>query len=149
VGEGEVRAAWQTVKDFPNPRKVYGGDNDFKNLTDLRLDEADVDDLCGKKVQQFWATLQKDFPKAGTWPADAQLALMFMAWGLGPAFGRGYPSFSKFVNAEPPDFKGSIEQATWKNINPDRKKNIATLLQNAQGVLDSGGDPDALVWSKS
>ena len=53
------------------------------------------------------------------------------------------------MNAEPPDFMGSSEQATWKNINPDRKKNIATLLQNAQGVRDGGGDPDAPVWAGS
>ena len=149
VGQDEISAAWQAVKDFPNPNKVHGGHSDFKNLTDLRLDEADVDALCAKKVQEFWATLQKGFPKSGTWPADAQLALMFMAWGLGPAFGHGYPGFSKFVNAEPPDFKGSIEQATWKNINADRKKNIATLLENAQGVVDGGGDPDTLVWAGS
>ena len=143
---GEVSAAWKAIKEFPNPDKVSGMSVQFQNLSDLRLSGEDVDALVSEKVHGFWKTLLKHFTKADTWPADGQLALLFMSWALGPAFGHNYPGFSRIVNVEQPDFLAAIAQAGWSNENNDRRQAIAHLFENAADVVKSGADPDKLYW---
>ena len=143
---GEVEAAWHAVNDWPNPDKLSGAVAAFGKLTDLRLSNGDIDALVAQKLDGFWKTLLAHFTEADQWPADGQLALLFMSWANGPAFGPKWPHFSAAVKKSPPDFAGAIDQAHWSNENHDRKAAISHLFQNAADVLASGVSKDALYW---
>jgi hypothetical protein len=66
----------------------------------LKLRRADVDALIFQKVDQFYGILCKYFPELPSWPVKAELAVMSMAWALGPHFPRTWPKFSEAARAQ-------------------------------------------------
>jgi len=123
ASEGEVRAAWQTVKEaWPSVQSVRS-----KTLTDLRLDQAALDGLMGQTIKSFVGYLVKRYPKFSTWPADAQMAILSISWAWGPGFSSRWGAlgkdFDQAVNATPPKFTeaGSLMRkasAHEESINP-------------------------------
>lgn len=90
-----VRAEWGIVKrqakEIPGHPKGLGlKDLHHKfagALTTIRLSEAAIDELVDTKAEEFVGFMRTHyFPEFNTYPADAQLALLSMAWALGPGF---------------------------------------------------------------
>ncbi|MEE1736135.1 hypothetical protein PUR49_06345 [Streptomyces sp. BE147] len=78
----EITAEWAVVK--------AGG-----TVTTLHLSDAGIDTLVTKRLDQNEAVIRTLFAGFDTWPADAQLGVLSMAWGLGPN-GLGPSQFPKF-----------------------------------------------------
>jgi GH24 family phage-related lysozyme (muramidase) len=95
-GTKEDKAAdWHAVKNYPTK-----GLKAPRNLTKLMLTDDVINSLVLSQFARFESTLRKtsEFASLGTWPADAQLGLMSMAWAMGPGFGtlpghKGWPNF--------------------------------------------------------
>jgi murein DD-endopeptidase MepM/ murein hydrolase activator NlpD len=141
----EIRTAWDTVKSRTD--LVSSGGGAFKNVTSLRLTESAIDDLIKTKLHEMEAYLERRAPFRSfqTWPADAQLGLLSMAWGMGPAF--SFPKFETYAAA-----RNWTEAANECRFNPDtgtikvRNDRNQQLFRNAALVEELSLDPNELLW---
>ena len=113
----QIRAGWQAVKARQDLKGTGGGTQ--ADLSDLRLTNADARQTTSYWLAQAEPNLRKSFPQYEKWPADAQLGVLNMSYGLGSAFGpyaadprKRYPKFCTAVNAVVPNFTvAAIESA--------------------------------------
>lgn len=92
AGPGEKSVAWTLVSQAPRglPVSLNGADI-YGALSDLRLNDADIDQLVLSKATALDAMNPIDFPVvSASFPADAQLGLISMRW---PG---AWNTFSKF-----------------------------------------------------
>lgn len=154
----EVAAAWAQLKHHPGFAVKAGGPlvplsklsaKVAASLNDLRLDDADIDALVERKLGEFEAYITaKHFPAFGTYPADAQLGILSMAWAVGPGFPQTFSNFKRAVL----DGDWQIAIACCKireegnpGIVPRNARNRA-LFANANVVVDRKLDPSVLWW---
>lgn len=150
----EVTAAWYAVDGARTQPKgirqdgsiaMQGGNSGaMKSLTSLRLAAEDVDALVLRTLHNFEDTLRRSFPSYDAWPADAQLGLMSMAWGLGANFAHGWPHFTAAANRG--DFRTAAEEGQVGNFAPKRNAANKALFLNAADVLETGADADRLYY---
>lgn len=140
----EIVAEWNKVKTAPNARKGWTVSN---AICKLELSPAAVDDLIRKKLAQNEKTLKqhKSFAGFDDWPADAQMALLSMAWAMGPAFGPKWPKFSAaFANKDAPDFETAAANCRMSEAgNPGlvpRNNANQHLFRNASAVQVGAAD---------
>ncbi len=108
----EVLCEWNRVKS--NTALAKAGHWAAEKVTNLRLDDEEVEKLVYRVLDTMNAELVEAYPAFEEWPADAQLATLAMAWACGPAFGtRGKSPFRglhKSLLAG--DFKAASQQCT-------------------------------------
>lgn len=132
----EVAAAYRAVEARKDLAPHGGGR--FRNVTALRLTDADIDRLVWHKLGDVERALRGMFPAWDGWPADAQLALLSWAWAVGVH--SPYPRMFAALRAG--DFRAAAEECT---INPQRgtirlrNERNRMLLRNAARVVESGG----------
>jgi hypothetical protein len=140
----EVAAEWDMVKSRMDLAPRGGGA--FRDITTLRITDEEIDRFVLLKVDQFETFLKgrTEFADFDNWPADAQLGLLSMAWGMGPAF--KFPKFQAFVAAG--DFENA---ATECRFNPEigtivkRNDLDQQCFRNAARVIAEGLDPEVLL----
>jgi len=143
----EVKDAWSTVKHSGKER--VGGGNQA-DLTTIRLDEAGIEQAMSQKLTDNESILKRRIPGWNSLPADAQLAILSMAWAMGADF--RFPKFLAAINKTIPDFETAARES-YMNDNPQksldfppisnpglRPRNLANrqLLFNAQKAIDAG-----------
>ena len=79
-----VIAEWQRVKARQDLAKK--GHRAAWGVTSLELLDYEIDRLALERLTRNADYLAKTFPDFGTWPADAQLATLSMAWAMGAGF---------------------------------------------------------------
>lgn len=89
----EIANEWRRIHIAPDLGKL--GWRAAEKIATLHLDEADVEALFFRKVEENAAHLAKRCPIASV-PADAQMALLSWSWAVGPA-GK-YPKMLAAVN---------------------------------------------------
>lgn len=140
----EIAAEWTLVKGHPTAARE--GHRVLRGVTNLRLTDDGIRRVVERKFSQNWAHLRSRFAEIETWPADAQLATLSMAWALGPAF--GYPMLCAALHARKFDL-AAAECGISERGNPGvAPRNVANrvLFRNAAVVLADGLDPDALYY---
>jgi hypothetical protein len=92
----QIAAEWHRIKAATGLAKA--GYKACEPLTRLGLDDAAIDDSIAIRLAENEAILKKSefFRGFDSWPADAQLRLLSMAWALGP---NGPKRFQKFAEA--------------------------------------------------
>src|ERR1700676_188995 len=90
----QIAAEWQKLKNDTSLAKK--GHLACAPFTDLELDDDAINSLIAQRLAGNESFLKrqpafKDFDK---WPADAQMALLSMAWAVGPGGFAGFPHFS-------------------------------------------------------
>lgn len=95
----EVVAEWTTVKGATKFAKLGGGAIQWKALTTLVLSPAGMLSLFQQHLAGNEVELRKFFLGWDTFPANAQLAIVSMAWACGGAFAVEFPRFTKAANA--------------------------------------------------
>jgi hypothetical protein len=146
--DAERRQGWNDVHARQELARV--GHRAFRTVCDLRLSIDGIRELVNSKLSSNENILAATFPQFSDWPADAQLALLSMAWALGPAFPASWPKFATACRAL--DFAGaSIECRMQEAGNPGvipRNNADQLLLQNASKVMraENGYDPDTLYY---
>lgn len=154
-----VVAAWHLVKADTALERAGGGA--FKSLTRIRLTEDAIATLVRDTAAGMEAYLRKRFPYFDALCADAQLALLSMAWADGAeGIDDHFPHFAKLLDARvfatyTVDAAGTklltggcavechLEDAHNPGLVPRNKLNAA-LFETAQRVADEGLDPDVL-----
>lgn len=137
ASEGEIREAWETIDH--NMEAARRGAAYACTLTDLRLSREAVEALVQDRLEQNAEVLVKRFPDFPDWPADAQLAVLSMAWAMGAGF--NFPKFEALINAG--DFAGAaaeskIKEAGNPGVVPRNAENKRLLLAAAQKAANGG-----------
>jgi hypothetical protein len=142
ASRADIEAEWKLIKGKPDLAKR--GHRACEPLTNLELDDAAINTLINNRLLQNESFLKrqtafKDFDK---WPADAQLALLSMAWAMGPGFSASWPRLSAACGKM--DFDGAAENCQMSESgNPGVvPRNLANkrLFQNAAAVLAGEAD---------
>jgi GH24 family phage-related lysozyme (muramidase) len=141
----EVDAAWDVVKAKMDIAKA--GHKGYRGLTTLRITKEETDRFVFVKLDEMERTLKKqaDFADFDNWPADAQIALLSMSWGMGPM--SGFPTFRGFARAG--DFEGAARECRFTpNVGTIVTRNDRDQLcfRNAAMVVSGGLDRETLFW---
>lgn len=140
----EISDDWQRVKA---DALHTGHALQYEDITNLRISVDGCAALTRTRAAAFESTLQQtpEFAAMGGWPADAQLALLSMAWAMGPAFAQG---------GRWPNFRGSCAAADWLGAAANCtmsdawlvKRNAVDrgLFRNAAYSVSQGADPSVL-----
>ena len=97
-----------------------GGNVAFKTATVCRITPAALEKLITARLNGNADYMKKTyFTALDTWPADAQLGLMSMAWAMGSAFptppppGKPWPNFTKACKEQ--DWEGAAKDCKMTN----------------------------------
>ncbi len=137
-----IEAEWRLLKS--KTELARQGHRACAKYTNLELDNEAIDALILKRLTQNESFLkrQKPFIDFENWPADAQLALLSMAWAMGPGNLHKWTTFSKAC--ENKDFNTAAENCKIREAgNPGvipRNKANKHLFQNAASVLAGEAD---------
>jgi hypothetical protein len=154
ASQQEVIAAFNAVKH--SGMNEAGGGNQG-HLTDLRLNDEDIQNLIQSKIQENEKTLRQRVPRYDSLPVEVQIVLNSMAWAMGANF--KYPKFLGYINQPVPNFKAAADECYMpdnkeKNLkfppklNPGlRPRNIANqiLLIIADKKVKAGAAMDNLL----
>lgn len=176
----EVRAEWNRLKHHPGlvraQRTVPLRDlawTQYDHLLDLTLTPEDVDQLVWNKREEFYNYLKrKFFSQLDTYPADAQMAMLSIAWAVGPAWPLKFANLTNAIlrgdwgtynpkmpyDKHPQGQTGAVACAKIRDgldtpsklddnvgVVPRNKANFA-LLHNAGVVVANGLDPSKLYY---
>jgi hypothetical protein len=137
ASKADIEAEWTTIKN--DPTLAHRGYRACEAITNLELADDAVDALIATRLQQNESYLlkQPNFANFGQWPADAQMAVLSMAWAMGPG---GPPRFKTMAAAcEKLDFDTAaancrIDETGNPGIVPRNNAN-KLLFQNAVAVV--------------
>lgn len=140
----QVVHEWGKVKAMPKAMHFAR----YKDSCRLRLSMAGVDDLLQARMQLFEGTLRHYFPAWDTFPADAQLAIMAMAWACGAGFPATFKTFAAFVLKR--DWANAAKCAKIREdgnpgVHP-RNLQVQLCLANAAAIDDGDQGTPALYW---
>jgi GH24 family phage-related lysozyme (muramidase) len=141
----EIANVWRLVKSRIDLSQRGG--MIYKTLpgNDLFLDSGAINDLVADRLATNERALRQLYPNFDHIPADAQLALVSMAWAMGT--GRMAASFPKFNAAvRGGDFATASLESHMSDANADRNDANRDLLLNAAAVQASGADPTRVYW---
>ncbi len=143
----EIGAEWRNMK--LNPALAHLGWTAAAKLATLHLSPEGIAQVVAAKLaanEHYLVEMKGRFPEFSTWPADAQLAVLSMAWACGPAF--HFPKFEACMHAR--DFAGAAANSHMEDSHNAglRPRNAAdlVLLHNAAAVEAAGADPEPLRW---
>lgn len=142
---GVIRAEWAKVNAMAKGMHFA----QYEHASSLRLNDNGVEMLLAARAADFEVTLRKYFANWDTLPADAQLAIMGMAWACGAGFPRTFTNFTRAINAR--NFTVAAQCAKIREDgNPGiHPRNLAVQLCLANAAaIDTGEDygTPALYW---
>jgi len=140
----EVAAEWDLVKSRMDLARL--GVSAFKSITSLHITDEEVDRFVFAKLEEIERRLKgrAEFADFDSWPADAQLALLSMAWVMGQAF--KLPKLQAFVATA--DWDSAATECRFK---PEQgalvKRNDLDqqLFRNAARIVAEQLDPEILL----
>jgi hypothetical protein len=143
----EVVAAWRDLKARPELAKLHW--RYAAGLNDLRLTDEAIDDLVAGKLREFAIYLAaKHFRDFASWPADAQLGTLSMAWACGPGFPVKFKNFARCAEAQnwgDANACCKIREIGNPGVVPRNRANERCFL-NAAVVSEHGLEPEVLHW---
>jgi hypothetical protein len=133
----QIAAEWRTLKsDLSLAAK---GHTACEPITQLDLSDEAIDSLILKRLTQNESFLERQqwFENFASWPADAQMGLLSMAWAMGPAGPGNFPRFR--AACQHLDFRMAaaqckMDEAGNPGLIPRNQANF-TLFSNAAIVL--------------
>lgn len=140
----DIVAEWNKVNARPKALHF----NRYKDACSLRLTQEGVDALLQERMHLFEATLKHYFPDWDNFPADAQLAIMAMAWACGAGFPKTFTNFAAFVLKR--DWVNAAKCAKIREqgnpgVHP-RNLQVQLCLANAAAIDDGDYGTPALYW---
>lgn len=146
ASQDEIVAEWNTVKNRTDLASHGGGS--FSSVTSLKLNDDSIQNLIVSRAESDEAYLKDRFSDWDSWPADAQLGVLSMAWAMGPGF--HFPKFEAAAIAqdwETAAKESHIDTTGNPGVIPRNADNL-TLFENAAAVAQSKADPSILYFPK-
>lgn len=132
VGEPAVIAEWKRMKD--NPDLMQAGPATKRAAATLYLDEGEVDRLFTWRLHADEQILAKRFPGWEAFPADAQMAILLVAWAAGAGF--RWPNTVSNILAR--DWRAASANARSRKMNANRNDAITGHFLAAAAVDEQG-----------
>jgi hypothetical protein len=133
----QIEAEWQTLKN--DTSLATKGFTACEPITQLELSGDAIDSLILERLTGNEGFLKRQpwFQNFDSWPADAQLGLLSMAWAMGPAGPGAFPNFR--AACQKLDFNTAaaeckMNEAGNPGLVPRNQANF-TLFSNAAMVL--------------
>ncbi len=147
ASRAEIGQEWRLMKTSPGLSHL--GWTAAAKIAKLHLSPEGISQLVAKKLaanEHYLVEMKDEFPDFSTWPSDAQLAVLSMAWACGPAFPPRFPKFTAAMHRR--DFAAAALQSHMEDSHnagliPRNRADIV-LLNNAAAVEASGADPEVL-----
>lgn len=130
ASEAAKRRAWRAVKAKRD--RARRGHTAFRNVTRLIMSDDEVAMLRNRDIGRTRRELaaRAEFRRYETFPADAQLALIDMAFNLGVAgLGENFPKFSAAVARR--NWKVAAAESHRKQPNERRNNQVRAWLEQA------------------
>lgn len=147
AGAEQVQLDWRKLKDgAAHYSKLHWK---FAQAdTKCRLTDAAIDALVDRQIQGNEEILRKRFSGWDQFPADAQLAIMSIAWAVGAGFYRIFTNLAKAIDSE--DWEACVLTCKIKEegnpgVVPRNAKN-RFCFHNAALTHAAGGDVATLWW---
>jgi GH24 family phage-related lysozyme (muramidase) len=143
----DIEAAWSAVYNaFPGVQSVH-----CARLTSIRLSTRAIAEMVTSKMRTNEDIIKSWWPGYDDACSDAQMGVHSMAWAMGPAFNKMFPSFTRALLAG--DFVTAAAQCHMNTAgNPGLvPRNTANfqLFTNAGDVAALGADPEPLYYPDS
>jgi len=136
--ESQILDEWRRLKNTPDLAEK--GHKACEPVTRLRLSDDAIAALVRKRLLGNEEVLKQTFPAWETWPADAQLGTLSVAWAVGAGFAPKWPNFTAACRAA--DWVGAREHCKLREAgNPGvvpRNQANALLFTNAAEVARQG-----------
>ena len=134
----EIEAEWKHLKNHPVAAILaQKGHTMCRAETNLELSTTGQQQLFWNKTASTENCLRQMFSSWDQWPADAQLGVLAMAWGLGTG-PRGLGKFIKFDAAcRRLDFATAIGECSISSWRAERNNASIRLLRNATCVVSN------------
>jgi GH24 family phage-related lysozyme (muramidase) len=143
----EIATEWNLIKNDKSLAKK--GHRACDPLCTLELNDVAIDQLITAKLASNEAFLKRQqpwFKDFDSWPADAQMGLLSMAWAMGPGFGSSWPRFRAACqsinfadNADSAAENCKMQEGGNPGVIPRNRAN-KRLFQNADAVLAGESD---------
>lgn len=135
----EIRAAWTAVKS--RPHLAAQGHRVAARCTTIRLTDDGVRIAVDRRLDAIERVLGARFPHWDSWPWEAQLGTLSIAWACGPKF--AFPKLAAALQAR--DWAtAAVECAIREAGNPGIKpRNVATRALFAQAA-SAVAEPETL-----
>lgn len=130
----EIETEWKNLKNHRDKELLKRvGAGRAARETDLELSSGSRQQLFARVTAAHETQLTQYFPDLGSWPGDAQLGLMAMAWGLGMYFPPKFPTFSAACKKQ--DFETASRECNISSWNATRNQASVRLFTNAARVV--------------
>jgi len=149
VSGGAITAEWQTVKSRKD--LMLKGAAAFAPITSLELSDNGIKSMVTSSANAIEtyiktnASAKKFYANFDSWPADAQLAFMGVAWGGIPIPQFGWHKFPEACRVEDWD-TAAAECTITSPIAAGRNEAHKTMFLNAAAVKSNGDDITQLSW---
>jgi|LGOV01.1.fsa_nt_gb hypothetical protein len=148
AGQAEVKAEWTKVK----ARKdlIKKGGPAFASITTLELSDQGIRTMFVKKSEAAakWyvnnAAAKMYYGAFDSWPADAQMALLGIAWGIAPIPQFGWRALPEACKRE--DWMKAADECRIKGAPEGRNRGHKLMFQNAHYVKENKSDIRKLWW---
>lgn len=147
--KAEIRAEWVAVKTIYSSNKGIAPKfkTSYKDNARLFLTEPDISVLVDRVLLEFETTLKSYYPQWESWPADAQLGALSLAWSVGPHFPKTWKNTHAALLKQ--DFATVAKEAVISEVGNAgvKPRNVANqrLFENAAKVIKIEADPTR-VW---
>ncbi|MHA7662733.1 lysozyme family protein [Mycolicibacterium sp. HS_4_1] len=150
ASQSEIQAEWNKVHTTAGLAQK-GYKSAAPPFTTLHLTDDAIAQLVANVLNANQAILKRTFPDFENWPADAQLGVLSMAWGLGAGFPATWPKFKASCLAQ--DWASAaqncqINTAGNPGVIPRNAANVL-LFNNAQAVAAQKLGVSVLHWPNS
>jgi len=149
VGGGDVTAEWRTVKARTD--LIGKGSAEFDKITRLQLTDSGIAQMVAddaKSIEHYIktnASAKMFYADFDTWPADAQVAFMGVAWGGIPLPQFGWHQFP--VACRDQDWDTAAAQCKISSpIAAGRNEAHKAMFINAAAVTSNGDDITKFWW---
>ncbi len=122
----DIENAWHKVKGRQDWRDRGG--RAFGPLTTIRLSDAAIDGLVFRKLAENERAARERFPGYDTWPADAQLAILSMAWAAGAHVFARFPKMCRALHGGDFEVAAAECELSGVGVEPRNEANRILLL---------------------
>jgi GH24 family phage-related lysozyme (muramidase) len=122
----EKRADWESVHARPRAELAAN----YRPFTLLDLPDSAIDGELSVRIEDFVRNLQSRFPQFQDFPNPAQVGIIDMVYGLGPAgLFRGFPKFCSAVDRK--DWAACATEGIRGNVSQSRNQELQELFREA------------------
>ena len=152
ASQADIREAWirTKLKEQEIPGFNKGGGFAYAGLTPLTLDMEGLKTLFNRTLVSFENTIRTKNPNWESWPADAQLAMLSMAWAMGPAFTDKFKAMKIALDRGDFASAGAQSRFTGGDVKSggklSRNEENVIMFKNAADVVKGGVDPNRLFF---